>query len=93
MATGEDANGKTPKNPANLLPAFLEKTNISQEDKLRLLILYIISQEGITDSIREQLSKKANLSDEDQICVGNLRYLGVSLEKVNLFLFLHAHFF
>lgn len=61
-------------------------------------MIYIITQEGIKDagilnSIFKFLNKKnldrkrlmdlAKISNEDQGCISNLRYLGVTLLRVN----------
>lgn len=50
-------------------------------------MLYIISQEGIKDSDRKRIMDLAKISFEDQSCISNLRYLGVTLMKVFLFYF------
>ena len=81
LATGFDAQGNEPKNVMNRLPPFLEDPNVSVEDKVRLLMLFIISQDGIKDSDRQRMMKYAKLSPEDQAIIGNLGYLGVTLTK------------
>lgn len=81
LATGFDAQGNEPKNVMNRLPPFLEDPNVSVEDKVRLLMLFIISQDGMKDSDRQRMMKYARLSPEDQAIIGNLGYLGVTLTK------------
>jgi hypothetical protein len=54
---------------------------VSLVDKLRLLMLYIVSQEGIKDADRKRLMDLANISIDDQGCISNLRFLGVTLLK------------
>jgi syntaxin-binding protein 1 len=44
-------------------------------------MLYIVSQEGIKDSDRKRLLDLAKISNEDQGCISNLRFLGVTLLK------------
>ena len=81
MATGEDDEGKTVKNLIPLLSPLLEDEKISLENKLRLFMLYIISQEGIKESNRNKLLEICRFDTKDTFAVTNLKYLGVSLEK------------
>jgi len=81
MACGEDAEGKSVKNLLSSLPPLLTDSSVSLVDKLRLLMLYIVSQEGIKDSDRKRLMELASISNDDQGCISNLRFLGVTLLK------------
>lgn len=81
MSTGEDSEGKQVKNILVTLPPLLELSSIDQDDKLRLLMIYIISQEGIKDPDRKRLMDIAKVSLQDQGCISNLRHLGVTLLK------------
>jgi len=81
MATGEDAEGKPVKNIMSVMPTLLQSSEVSLTDKLRLLMLYIISQEGIKESDRKKLMQLAGISTEDQSSILNLRYLGITLTK------------
>jgi len=83
MATGEDAEGRPAKNILSNMPNLLTHPEISTTDKIRLLMLYIISQEGIKDSDRKRLIDLAKLSNADATCISNLKYLGVTLSKAN----------
>eukprot|EP00727_Mastigamoeba_balamuthi_P010299 m51a1_g5892 putative sec1-like family protein (645) ;mRNA; f:529751-533189 len=79
MATGEDADGREAKNVMGLVAPLLNDPAVSVEDKKRLLMLYIISQEGIKEQDRKRLFDYAKLSPADQTCISNLFYLGVTL--------------
>jgi len=81
LATGVDAQGNVAKNIMSRLPPFLEDAHISVVDKVRLLMLFIISQDGMKDSDRERMMRYAKLPDEDQETISNLGYLGVQLTK------------
>jgi len=81
MSTGEDAEGNPVKNVISGMPPILTDENISKLDKLRLLMLYIISQEGIKDGDRKRLMDLAKVTPDEQSCISNLRYLGVNLLK------------
>jgi hypothetical protein len=48
-------------------------------DKLRLLILYIVAQEGIQDSDRRRLLEVSKLNPEDSQAITNLSHMGVRL--------------
>jgi len=81
MATGEDSQGKPYKSALADLRALLERTDlpISPEDKMRLLMIYLISQDGIKQDERRQLMELAGISPEDQAAILNLFHLGVTL--------------
>jgi len=81
MATGEDSDGKTVKNLMSNVAPLLSDPSVDTTDKLRLIMLYIISQEGIKDADRRRVMDLAKISFEDQACITNLRYLGVTLMK------------
>jgi len=81
LATGFDAQGHEAKNIMSRLPPFLEDPHISVIDKVRLLMLFIISQDGMKDSDRERMMRYAKLPSEDQETISNLGYLGVKLTK------------
>lgn len=82
MAMGEDSEGKEVKG-TKLVDSLLEmvRRDISPQDKIRLLMTYIISQEGIRDDDRRRLIDAAGLSPEDQTAIVNLFYLGVTLSR------------
>ena len=81
LATGFDAQGNEPKTIMNRLPPFLEDPAVSVEDKVRLLMLFIIAQDGMKDADRQRMMKYAKLAEGDQATIGNLAYLGVTLTK------------
>jgi len=81
MATGEDADHKAVKNVISRLPTILSDASVSREDKIRLLIIYIISQEGIKDQDRKRLMELAKISVTDQATIANISALGVTLNK------------
>jgi syntaxin-binding protein 1 len=94
MSTGEDAEGNPVKNVIAAMPKLLTDPTVEyflvtpytkscrKMDKIRLLMLYIISQEGIKDGERKRLMDLAKVTQEEQSYISNLRYLGVTLLKV-----------
>ena len=81
MATGEDASGKAFKTALAELRQILERADLllSPEDKMRLLMIYVITQDGIKQEERRELSRLADISPEDQVAILNLFYLQVTL--------------
>jgi len=83
MSTGEDAEGNPIKNVITAMPPVLTDESITKLDKLRVLMLYIISQEGIKDGDRKRLMELAKISENstDHDYIYNLKYVGVTLLK------------
>ncbi|KAI8917070.1 Sec1-like protein [Powellomyces hirtus] len=83
LATGETAKGRAIKftqTMVDMVPA-LDSPNVSSSDKLRLLMLYIIAQNGIDDEERRRLLGYAKLSLEESQAITNLSYWGVRMGK------------
>jgi syntaxin-binding protein 1 len=87
MSTGADANGKPVKTLITRMHDLLssesggDDPHLTDDDKVRLLMLYIISQEGIKDEDRKRLIKRAGLGPDDTRCISNLKFLGVTLKR------------
>ncbi|KAJ3409160.1 vacuolar sorting protein VPS33/slp1 [Chytridiales sp. JEL 0842] len=79
LATGETADGKVPRNVMMDLVPLLDDPAMVPYDKLRLLMLYIIAQEGIQDADRRRLLEVSKLQVEDSQAITNLNYFGVRL--------------
>jgi len=81
MATGEDADGKAVKNTITSLPPLLSDPDVTKEEKLRLLMIYVISQGGVKDQDRKRLMDLAKISVAEQKSIANLYHLGVQINK------------
>eukprot|EP00164_Ancoracysta_twista_P001220 GFYU01001599.1.p1 GENE.GFYU01001599.1~~GFYU01001599.1.p1 ORF type:complete len:657 (-),score=150.51 GFYU01001599.1:79-2049(-) len=81
MAMGQDPEGNSLKNLMSDLTNVLQSPSIPKQSKLRLLMTYIITQEGIKDQDRNKLLEMAGLNDKDTQAITNLFYLGVTLAK------------
>ncbi|KAJ3068698.1 vacuolar sorting protein VPS33/slp1, partial [Podochytrium sp. JEL0797] len=79
LATGETAAGTAPRNIMMDMTPILIDTVIPPYDKLRILMLYIIAQEGIHDTDRKRLLDAAKLTLQDSQAITNLGLLGVRL--------------
>mmetsp|Transcript_17574 Transcript_17574/g.42325 ORF Transcript_17574/g.42325 Transcript_17574/m.42325 type:complete len:657 (+) Transcript_17574:41-2011(+) len=82
LALGEDAAGKQVKFPVKGVNAVLEMPTVSEEDKLRLIMIYVITQEGLQESDIDTLIATAKLRDPQlaRRTVANLKFLGVQLK-------------
>lgn len=86
MATGVDGDGRAAKEEKMVqgLEAMLqgpEAGGMTLANKMRLVAIFIISQDGITEEARRQLVAAAGLSLEDQEALIHLEALGVSVAK------------
>ncbi|KAL0484551.1 protein transport protein sec1 [Acrasis kona] len=80
MAVGQDQDGKKLQNVMTTISSLLRKDDISQENKLRLVIIYLITQGGLSDEKRANLITKAGLQKYTDT-IENLANLGVQLNK------------
>jgi len=68
------------------LISFLTDNNVSIQNKIRLIILYILSMNGVSEDIFNELVQNAQLSPADVQTILNLKKLGVNLDvDVNYF--------
>lgn len=81
MVTGKTAEGKVAKDIEVDLVPILSDPSVSRLEKLRLLILYIVSHNGISDTERQKLLSCAHLSVEDSQTITNLAQFNVRLTQ------------
>ena len=81
LATGETPDGTEPKNIVVDMMPLLTDPNLPSSDKVRLLMLYIISKQGIQDEDRRKFLDRAGLSLDESQSITNLSMLGVRLSK------------
>ncbi|GMH63153.1 hypothetical protein TrRE_jg10184, partial [Triparma retinervis] len=82
MGTGTDAEGKAPKAKALVDDLIDQLAGMGTRNQaIRLIMIYIISQHGITVDIRKRLFDAAGLPPEDQSAILNLSKLGVTLDQ------------
>ncbi|KAG9128259.1 vacuolar sorting protein VPS33/slp1 [Ceratobasidium sp. 392] len=80
-ATGQTAEGKVPKSVIEDLVLLLENKNLTSTDKARLIALYIMYRDGVSDEDRRRLFQHAKLSNMDQDAVNGLSYLGIRVTR------------
>ncbi|ORX62335.1 Sec1-like protein [Hesseltinella vesiculosa] len=82
IATGETPDGEIPKTIVLDMVPLLDDTYISEMDKARLLMEYIISKDGgIFEDDKRKLFDHAHLSRECRDAIENLSLMGVQLTR------------
>eukprot|EP00842_Homolaphlyctis_polyrhiza_P005104 jgi/Hompol1/5595/HPOL_004565-RA len=82
LATGEDGDGKPLRDTGmySVVPVMSNK-GPTPYDKLRTLLIYVISQSGINDLERRRLIDLGQIPSDDAQAVTNLSFYGVQLAK------------
>ncbi|KAI8053210.1 Sec1-like protein [Syncephalis plumigaleata] len=81
MACKETSEGEYPKNLVERLLPLLDDSSITEDNKLRLIMLYTIYKDGLKWVDRYRLQQHANLSERDIIALENLELLHARITK------------
>lgn len=81
LATGLDDDNRRPKNTADQIVRLLDDDSVVHEDRVRLLVLYILYRNGILRGDIEKLRCHGQLSPTDGEIMYNLITLGARIEK------------
>ncbi|KAI0478759.1 Sec1 family protein [Xylariaceae sp. FL0804] len=76
MATGLDEDNRKPKNVLDAVVRLLDDEAVSQSDRLRLLIMYLIYRDGVITEDVNRLLAHASLPQKDCEIITNLELLG-----------------
>ncbi|PIO76176.1 Sec1 family protein [Teladorsagia circumcincta] len=79
LATQVDAEGERVKDPMKLMVPLLIDPVVKTEDRLRLILLYILSKNGITDENLNKLLQHANIAMAEKETITNAAFLGLNI--------------
>lgn len=79
LAMGVDAQGEKVKDPVKLMVPVLIDPGVRNEDRLRLIMLYILTRQGVTNEVLEKQLQHANIPLAEKPTITNLSFLGLNV--------------
>lgn len=78
LATGLDIEGEPIKEPMHSIMPLLLDQQMSNYDKMRIIILYIISKNGVSEENLNKVIRHGQLSPEEKQAIINLSHIGLN---------------
>lgn len=79
LAMGTDANGEKIKDQMKSIVPLLLDNDIKEKDKLRLIMLFLLHKNGITEENLQKLLNHAIIPEEHKTTIMNLQNLGLQI--------------
>lgn len=79
LATGLDTEGERIKDHMrNIVPVLLDRS-VSNLDKMRIIILYVLAKNGLSEENLNKVVQHAQLIPEEKQAIVNLSHLGLNV--------------
>jgi syntaxin-binding protein 1 len=79
LAMGVDSQGEKIKDPMKIIVPLLLDNDVKVEDKLRLIMLFLLNKNGITEENLQKLLGHAMIPDDNKQSILNLQNLGLQI--------------
>uniref|UniRef100_A0A0N5AZJ2 Syntaxin binding protein 1a n=1 Tax=Syphacia muris TaxID=451379 RepID=A0A0N5AZJ2_9BILA len=79
LAMQVDSEGERVKDPMKLMAPLLMHSSVENTDRLRLILLYILSKNGITEENLNKLLQHANIDADEKDTLTNASFLGFNV--------------
>ena len=79
LAMGVDSQGEKIKDPMKIIVPLLLDNDVKVEDKLRLIMIFLLNKNGITEENLQKLLNHAMIPEANKQSILNLQNLGLQI--------------
>ncbi|KRY69166.1 putative acetylcholine regulator unc-18, partial [Trichinella pseudospiralis] len=79
LAMGCDAEGEKIRDPVKLITPLLIEPSVDHMDKIRLIMLHILTRNGISEENLTKLLQHANIPPQEKATIVNTGFLGLNI--------------